>query len=149
MCYFDYVCSSWYSGLSQKFKKQLQITQNKTFCFIVGVGPHTRIGQDELNQVRMLNTQDRVAQLKLNHVFNFNFNNTSPEYFTSNFTQVSSFHNYSIRGSPYNFFVPYSKNHSSFTFYNMAIHHWNSLPKQHQSHFKFKYVQTISQEASC
>ena len=127
MCYFDYACSSWYSGLSQKFKKQLQVIQNKTVRFILGVGPRTHIGQDELNKVKMLNIQDRVAQLKLNHVFKF-FNNTSPEYFKSNFTRVSSFHNYSTRGSPFNFIVPHSKTHSSFTFCNTAIHHWNSLP---------------------
>ena len=37
-------------------------------------------------------------------------------------------HNYSTRGSPFNFIVPHSKTHSSFTFCNTAIHHWNSLP---------------------
>ena len=27
MCHFDYACSSWYSAISQKYKKQLQILQ--------------------------------------------------------------------------------------------------------------------------
>ena len=46
------------------------------------------------------------------------------------FTRVSSVHRYSTRGSPFNFVVPHSKGHTRFTFYNTAIHHWNSLPNE-------------------
>ena len=41
MCHSDYACSSWYSALSQKYKNQLQIIQNKIVCFIMGEGPRT------------------------------------------------------------------------------------------------------------
>ena len=36
MCHFDYTCSSWYSALSQKYKNQLQIIQNKIVRFYYG-----------------------------------------------------------------------------------------------------------------
>jgi hypothetical protein len=67
------------------------------------------------------------TQLKLNHVFKI-FHNKAPQYLKLHFTRVSSVHNYSTRGSPFNFVVPKSKGQARFTFYNTAIHHWNALP---------------------
>ena len=60
-----------------KIQKQLQILQNKVVCLILDVGPHTHIGQNELDKVGMLSCKDRIVQLKLNHVFNI-FNDTCP-----------------------------------------------------------------------
>ena len=39
-------------------------------------------------------------------------------------------HKYSTRGSSFNFAVPKSKGQARFTFYNTAIHHWNTLPNE-------------------
>ena len=77
MCHFDYACSSWYSAISQKYKKQLQILQNKVVRFILDVGPRIHIGQNELDKVGVLPCKDRIVQLKLNHVFKI-FNDTCP-----------------------------------------------------------------------
>ena len=33
----DYFCSSWYAGISQVLKYKLQLTQNKTVCFIISM----------------------------------------------------------------------------------------------------------------
>ena len=129
MCYFDYACCSWYSALSHKNKNKLQIMQNKIVRFILGMGPRTHIGQEELGMVGMISCQDRVMQLKLNHVLKF-FHNISPEYLKLHFTRVSSVHKYSTRGSSFNFAVPKSKGQARFTFYNTAIHHWNALPNE-------------------
>ena len=129
MCHFDYACCSWYSALSQKNKNKLQIMQNKIVRFILGVGPRTHIGQEERDLVKMISCQDRVMQLKLNHVFKI-FHNSSPDYLKLHFTRVSSVHKYSTRGSPFNFVVPNSKGQARFTFYNTAIHHWNALPNE-------------------
>ena len=126
MCHFDYACSSWYSALSQKYKNQLQIIQNKIVRFIMGAGPHTHIGQNELDNIGMLSSRERVVQLKLNHVFKI-VRNLSPEYMKMFITRVSSVHS---RGSPFNVVVPHSKGHARLTFYNTAIHHWNSLPNE-------------------
>ena len=122
MCNFDYACSSWYSALSQKCKNQLQIIQNKIVRFIMGAGPRTHIGQNELDNVGMLPSRDRVVQLKPYQVFKI-FQNLSPDCMKMYSTSVSSVHRYSTRGSPFNFVVPRSKGHARFTFYNTAIHH--------------------------
>ena len=87
------------------------------------------IGQKELDTVGMLTTEDRVAQLKLNHVFKI-FHDCSPDYMKLHFTRVSALHNYSTRGSPFNFVVPISKGQARFTFYNTGVHLWNSLSSE-------------------
>ena len=79
--------------ISQKYKNKLQTMQNNFVRFILGMGPHTHIGQEELGMVGMISCQDRVMQLKLNHVFKI-FHNISPEYLKLHFTrQALSFKN--------------------------------------------------------
>ena len=126
-CYFDFACSSWYSPLSQQYKKKLQIMQNKIVRFILDLGPRSHIGQDELDRVGFLSVKDRVQQLKLNMVFKI-FHGTSPDYLKSNFTRLSTLHTYSTRGSPYNFHVPKTQGQACSTFFFTAIGHWNNLP---------------------
>ena len=63
----------------------------------MGAGPRTHIGQNELDNVGMLSSWDRVVQLKLNHVFKL-FHNLSPEDMKMFFTRVSSVQRYSTRG---------------------------------------------------
>ncbi len=63
--YFDYACSSWYSGLSSRSKKQLQIYQNKIIRFILGLDPRSHIGQVERENVNMLSVKNRVKELEL------------------------------------------------------------------------------------
>ena len=79
-CYFDYSCSSWYSGLTKK----LQILQNKVARFVLDLGPRARIHCNMLNIVGMLSVPDRVSQLRINHVFNI-YHSRVPEYLSENF----------------------------------------------------------------
>jgi hypothetical protein len=101
--------------------------QNKIVRFILNLGPRTHIGQEELDRVGFLSVKDRVQQLKLSLVFKI-FHGTSPDYIKLNFTRTSATHVYSIRGSPYNFFVPRIQGQACSTFFFTAINHWNSLP---------------------
>jgi hypothetical protein len=41
----DYSCSSWYAGISQALKNNLQLAQNKTVYFIKSMDPRTSIKQ--------------------------------------------------------------------------------------------------------
>ena len=127
LCHYDYACSSWYSHLSQYYKKRLQTMHNKVVRFILKMGPRTHIGQRELDRVGLLSVKDRVIQMKLNHVFKI-FQGTAPDYLNAHFTRITSVHNYSTRGSPFNFIVPKIKGQASHTFFNTAIRHWNLLP---------------------
>ena len=76
-CHFDYCCSSWFSSLSTKLKNKLQVMQNKMVRFILKLGPRSHIGDEELKTVGMLRVEDRVRQLKLNHVFKI-YNEVAP-----------------------------------------------------------------------
>ena len=127
LCHYDYACSSWYSHLSQYYKKRLQTMHNKVVRFILNMGPRTHIGQRELDRVGLLSVKDRVIQMKMNHVFKI-FHGTAPDYLNVHFTRITSVHNYSTRGSPFNFIVPKTKGQASHTFFHTAIRHWNFLP---------------------
>ena len=74
-CHFDYASSSWYSGLTKKYKARLQCTQNKVIRFLLNAPARTHIGANEFRKVGMLPVELRVKQLKLNLVHNI-INNT-------------------------------------------------------------------------
>lgn len=74
----------------------------------------------------MLNVENRVKQLRLNHVYKI-FNGCCPSYLSEHFTRVSSLHNYNTRGSSENFIIPNVSGAVSKTFYFNAIKDWNSL----------------------
>ena len=86
--HFDYCCSSWFSTLSVKLKKRLQVTQNKLVRFILNMDSRSHIGQTELNKFGMLSVNDRVTQLKLNHVYQI-FHEMAPDYICQKFRKVS------------------------------------------------------------
>lgn len=127
MCHFDYSSSSWFSSTSSHYKNKLQVMQNKVVRFILNKGPRAHIGQEELNRVGFLDVEDRVKQLKLGLVFKI-FHGRCPDYLKVDFKRVSSVHNYSTRGSLYNFKVPRVNGQAQHTFYSTAINLWNSLP---------------------
>ena len=79
--------------------------QNKMVRFILKLGPRSHIGDEELKVVGMLRVEDRVRQLKLNHVFKI-YNEVAPEYLDSHFTKLIYTHRYNTRGSTTNFLVP-------------------------------------------
>ena len=130
--HFDYACSSWYSGVGSKSKKQLQICQNKIIRFIMGVGPRTHIGQTEREKVNMLSVNNRVRELKLNHAHNI-FNNRGPAYLAEHFQRRADNQQVRTRNSQFNFNVKSVHGSAAHTFYNTAIKEWNSLPSNLQS----------------
>jgi len=106
--------------------------QNKVVRFILDLDSRTHIGQSELDKLRFLNVEDRVKQLKLNHVFKI-YHNMSPDYLRENFKKTSEVHRYNTRGSHFNFIIPKVRGqYGSNTFQFTAVKEWNSLP----SHIK-------------
>ena len=144
MRYFDYTCSCWYSDLSEKYKNQLQSFKIK--LFVLRAEPRTHIthilAKMSWTMLVCLSSWDRVVQLKINHVLKF-FHNLSPDYMKMYFTRVSSVHRYSSRGSPFNFIFPRSRGQTRFTFYNTAIHRWNSLPNEIKDIHDFKLFKKL------
>ena len=78
-CHFDYGSSMWYTGTTCRMKKKLQVTQNKVIRFILGLPSRSHIGATEFSSACMLPVRLRVAQLKLNHIYNI-VNGISPHY---------------------------------------------------------------------
>ena len=63
-CLFDYSSSSWYAGISQVLKNNLQVPQNKTVSFISSMDPRTSMKQTELSSLGFLNVENRVKQFR-------------------------------------------------------------------------------------
>ena len=130
-CHIDYACCSWYSGVSQKLKQKLQTTQNKVARFILNKHNRTHIGKDELNKIGQLCIEDRISQLKLNHVHKI-FHGTSVPYMNDKFVKVSSSHQHMTRNSLCGFYVPKSDGQICNTFFYTGIREWNNLPQDIQ-----------------
>ena len=81
-CHLDYSCSYWYASLDKTLKKKLPISQNKVVRFIKKLGPRSHIGYSELDSAGFLNVDNRLKQLRLNHVFKI-FNGTPHHIWTA------------------------------------------------------------------
>ena len=126
-CYFDYACSSWYSGLNKTVSKKLQVMQNKMVRFILNLRRRDSVRNKELRKVDALSVPDRVMQLKMNHVFKIK-KQTCPTYMLSNFNRLNANSNrMSTRASATDFFVPRVHGQGANTFFFTAIKEWNSL----------------------
>ena len=140
-CHFDYSCSSWYTGLTKGLKQKLQIMQNKIVRYILDLDNRAHIGCNELEKVNMLYVEDRVKQMKLNHVFKI-WNGYGPEYMREKFSKLSDTESRTCtRASSNNFFLPRVRGQGINTFYFTAIKDWNSLPvsiKEIQNFENFK-----------
>ena len=86
-CHFDYCCSAWFSSLGKVQKKKLQTVQNRIVKFILNLHFRTHIGQKILDQVKMLNVEDRARQLQLNHVYKI-YRGDCPNYMCTNFDRI-------------------------------------------------------------
>ena len=127
-CHIDYASSAWYSGLSKSFKQKLQICQNKMVRFICGFSSRHSVDYTILSSMNMLNVEDRVKQLRLNHVFNI-FHDTAPSYLRDNFVFRRANSGRQTRScTNLNFIVPKVKTCQSSTFYFNAIRDWNEVP---------------------
>lgn len=131
-CHFDYACSSWYESICKKLQHKLQVLQNKCIRFIKNMGSRTSIDCNVLDSVGLLNVENRVKQLRLNHVHKI-FYNKSPSYMKYNFTKIKDCHQQYTRSSEFNFWVPSIKGQQKFTFYYNAIKDWNFLPNSLKS----------------
>ena len=99
----------------------------------------------------MLNVEDRVRQLQLNHVYKI-FNGDCPNYMSQNFYRIRDMQRISTRASAYNYFVPRVEGEASKTFFYNAIKYWNSLPDniklmENENSFKEKVKLHIRREA--
>jgi hypothetical protein len=124
-CHFDYAVSAWFWGLTKGAQKRLQVAQNKIVRFILDLGPRSHIGQNELDRVGMLKTQDRAKQLMLNHMYDV-YHQVAPNYLSQSFISID--HLYSTRYRQNNFYVrkPNGVDKGNFNYQGALL--WNNLP---------------------
>ena len=131
-CHLDYCSTSWFTGLSKESQRKLQITQNKMVRFILNLSSRDHVGQINLDTVKLLDTQNRARQLRLNHMFNI-FHSLGPSYLNQFFTKISHVHNHTTRSSASNFHVPRVGSYTKKSFFYRATLDWNDLPSQIKS----------------
>ena len=142
-CHFDYASSSWYSGLTKKYKARLQCTQNKVIRFLLNAPARTHIGANEFRKVGIkLPVELRVKQLKLNLVHNI-INGKAPNYLSESINLTRNQHNINTRSSTLSLQVPYVKSFGKTSFQYTGIQAWNELNCDVQgaiSKSSFKYL---------
>ena len=126
-CHYDYASSAWYSGLSKKSHKRLQISQNKLIRFILDAPARTHVGADEFKRVNMLPVHMRATQLKLNLVFKI-LKGSSPNFLTQGFNFTNQRHSINTRFSTSSLQIPQINSFGKSSFMYTGIQAWNSLP---------------------
>ena len=89
-------------GSTEHLKHKLHVTQNRVVRFILNKPPRQHIGQNELEMVNLLNTEHRVKQLMMTHMYNI-YNNKAPSYLCQRFIRIQDQHQ---RLSEYCFVTP-------------------------------------------
>ena len=138
-CRFDYTCSAWYNGLSNKLKCRMQCTQNKIIRFMLNAPWRFHVGANEFKHVGLLPIEYRVEQLMLGHMFN-SINGNAPAYLISGINMNQ--HRYSTRARELSCVIPRVKCSGLTSFLYQGVCHWNNLPleiKQCPSKDTFKY----------
>ncbi len=122
--HFGYACSSWYSGLKSRSKKQLQICQNKITRFILSLDPRSYTGQAEREKVNMLSVKNRVKELKLSHAHNIH-NNRGPTYLAEHFHSKTDTRTIRTRNNYLNSCMSVVQGPTAHILYHTAIKEWN------------------------
>ncbi len=123
----EYACLSYYHSLNITLKKKLQIVQNKIVRFIQNLGPRHHVGHKELNELKLLNVNDRMKQLSLNLMFNI-YHDKGAVYLKEFFKKTS--HNHITRSSFASFQIPQVNSITKTSFNYNATQEWNSLPEE-------------------
>lgn len=131
-CHFDYACSAWFFGLSEKHKSKLQICQNKLIRFVLGLEPRSHIGLQQFQRVGWLPSEKRVWHIGLLHIHKI-IHGSAPTYLSSEVAHLRDTHTYQTRLSQHGLVVPsFSRSGNSCgekTFIYNATKLWNALPE--------------------
>ena len=140
--YFDYCCSSCYTGLAVKHKKKLDVLQRKMVRLVFNQEPRDHVGQEHFQKLKWFRVPDRVRYFKMIHVFKIH-SQRAPRYISESFKRVSEIHSHGTRQSNFDFHLckADSLGPMSNSFRFSATKEWNGLPtdvKSSQNEHKFK-----------
>ena len=60
--HFDYACPAWYPNLTKKYKKKVQVAQNKCMRFCLFLENRAHLGIEEFRKINWLPTRERFEQ---------------------------------------------------------------------------------------
>ena len=83
----DYACNLWYRPLGKVKQDKLQICQNKSMRFVLGVGNRYHLGFEHFEDLKYLNVSQRVNYLTLCQVYNI-LQEKCPHYLKNMYTIV-------------------------------------------------------------
>ena len=90
--HFDYACSAWYPNLNKRFKKKIQVMQNKCIRFCLSLPNRYHISTEEFRGINWLPTRERFEQCVCVSTFKF-WNKQSPLYMKDIYTKMYYNHN--------------------------------------------------------
>ena len=129
--YFDYCCSSWYSGLTGRLRDRLDVLQRRMVRYIFSYGPRHHVGSGDIKALSWLLVKDRVRCFKLVHeVVHVHkvVHKRAPSYLAKRFLPVQGTHVHNTRSSSFNFRISKELSDSQSSFSYTAIKEWNNLP---------------------
>ena len=126
--HFDYASSAWYPNLNKKFKKKMQIAQNKCIRFCLSLENRAHLGVHEFKEINWLPTSVRFEQCICSTTYKF-CNDASPVYMSDIFGKIDS--NYNTRRSTKMLLLP-RKNTSNGQkgLSYLGPKYWNILPSK-------------------
>ena len=89
--HFDFACLAWYPCLNRKFKKKVQVAQNKCIRFCINLGNRAHIGVKEFRMMNWLPTRERFEQCACVGIFNF-FSGIAPTYISEMYFPLEQSH---------------------------------------------------------
>ena len=90
--HFDYACSAWYPNLNKKYKKKVQVAQNKCVRFCLILENRAHLGVKEFRKINWLPTRKRFEQCVSVGAFKF-CKNICPAYMSDIFEKTNAKHN--------------------------------------------------------
>jgi len=130
-CHFDYASSFWFAGLTCKTKHRLQTAQNKLVRYVLSLQQRSHIGYEEFRRVNWLPIEDRINQIKLNHMHKI-ITGSSPSYMQEGMVRTSLLHNHYTRNSEMSLSVPSMGSNGQKSFLYTGVKLWNLIPKHIQ-----------------
>lgn len=124
---FDYACNLWYRSLTKTKQKKLQVLQNKSMRFILGVHNRFHLGYAHFEKLNLLNVNSRVNYITLCHTYNI-INGSSAKYLEE--LVEKSTHKYNTRSNVNSLNIVHVGTFGKCSFKYNSSKMWNELPAE-------------------
>ena len=126
--HFDYASSAWYPNLNKKFKKKIQVAQNKCIRFCLFLENRAHVGISEFKEINWLPTSVRFEQCICSTAYKF-CQDASPAYMSDIFQKSGS--TYNTRRSTKMLTIPRKNtNNGQKGLSYLGPKYWNILPSK-------------------